>query len=350
MCAAPTPLRRSRRTIPSMAEPGQGQADAGDEFALIAALFAPLATHPAARGLKDDAALWPLEGPTVMTCDAIVEGVHFLPDDPIETVAQKALRVNISDLAAKGAKPDGVLISLIWPQQRPASDIAGFAKGLAEDLDSFGCALLGGDMTSTPGPLTVSVMAFGRPYGDRSPARADAVPGQDLWVTGTIGDAVLGLAAAQGRLQASSEDAAFLVDRYRRPQARAGFAETIARQAGAAMDVSDGLIADARKLAAASGLALRLDLTAIPLSPAATRALAASGASLADLVTGGDDYEILFTADPAAAPALGAAANAIGLRLTRIGETLPGKGVEAFLPDGRDLGAEGGGFVHRLGA
>jgi thiamine-monophosphate kinase len=322
----------------------------GDEFALIAAFFAPLATHPGARGLKDDAAVWPGAGPTVMTCDAIVEGVHFLPDDPIATVAQKALRVNFSDLAAKGAKPEGVLISLIWPQGRPTSALAGFAQGLEKDLDGFGCALLGGDMTSTPGPLTVSVMAFGRPFGGRCPARADAAPGQDVWVTGTIGDGALGLSAARGLLVGSDDDLAFLIERYRRPQARCAFAEAIASYAGAAMDVSDGLIADARKLAAASGLGLRIHPGAVPMSQAAARALAAGRTDLAALLTGGDDYEVLFTADPSLAEALLAAAAAIGLRLTRIGETYQGQGVAAVLPGGSDLGLHSGGFTHRLGA
>jgi len=321
-----------------------------DEFALIARLFAPLAIHPAARGLKDDAALWTLAGPTVMTCDAIVEGMHFLPEDPIETVAQKALRVNLSDLAAKGAKPEGVLISLIWPQHRPAAEMAGFAAGLAEDLAAFDCALLGGDTAATSGPLTVSTMAFGRAFGGRSPARWDAVPGQDVWVTGTIGDGTLGLAAARGRLTASSDDAAFLVDRYRRPRPRCAFAETIAALAGAAMDVSDGLIADARKLAAASGLSVVLDPARAPLSPEARRLLASGGTSLAALLTGGDDYEILFTADPSKAPALQAAALRLGLGLTLIGQTTAGEGVRALLPDGQDLGREGGGFVHQFGA
>lgn len=346
MCGGTTPLRLCPPTARTVSE----GALEGDEFALIAGLFAPLATHPGARGLKDDAAVWPLSGPTVMTCDAIVEGVHFLSDDPIATVAQKALRVNVSDLAAKGAKPEGVLISLIWPHGRPATAMAGFAEGLKEDLAAFGCALLGGDMTSTPGPLTVSVMAFGRPFGGRSPARGDASPGQDVWVTGTIGDGTLGLAAAQGRLEGSGEDLAFLIDRYRRPQARWAFAETIAQHAAASMDVSDGLIADARKLAAASGLGLRLEPEAVPLSPAATAALASGRAQLGALCGGGDDYELLFTAEPAHAAALRAAAERIGLRLTRIGETHPGEGVSARLPDGTDLGAEAGGFVHRLGA
>lgn len=321
-----------------------------DEFALIARLFAPLATHPAARGLKDDAALWPVSGPTVMTCDAIVEGIHFLAEDPIETVAQKALRVNFSDLAAKGAKPEGVLISLIWPQHRPAAEMAGFAAGLAEDLAAFGCALLGGDTAATPGPLTVATTAFGRPFDGRSPARGDAVPGQDVWVTGTIGDGALGLDAARGRLAASAEDTAFFVDRYRRPQPRCAFAETIAALAGAAMDVSDGLIADARKLAAASGLSVVLDPDTAPLSSQARRFLASGGTTLAALLTGGDDYEILFTADPIKAGALQAAASRLGLGLTRIGRTAAGEGVRALLPDGQDLGREGGGFVHRFGA
>lgn len=281
-----------------------------------------------------------------MTCDAIVEGVHFLPDDPLDTVAQKALGVNLSDLAAKGAKPDGVLISLIWPNHRPVAEMAGFATGLKRGIDQYRFALLGGDMTATRGPLVISVTAFGALAGDRAPARADAKFGQDLWVTGTIGDAVLGLKARRNKVSGPAGDIAYLVERYQRPQPRVAFAKTIGQMAGASMDVSDGLIADARKMAAASGVRLVIDPAAVPLSEPAARLM---GGDLAALLTGGDDYEILFTAEPGLRRGLRDAASAIGLRLTLIGAAEPGEGVACVLPDGRDLGQEAGGFVHRLG-
>ncbi len=343
-CAAPTPLPQSA----AMSGP---EADAGDEFALIARLFAPLAPHPAARGLKDDAALWEVTGPTVMTCDAIVEGVHFLADDPIETIAQKALRVNMSDLAGKAAYPQGALLSLIWPRTRPTTDIARFAAGLQNDLAAFGFGLIGGDMTATPGPLTISVMAFGGLAGDRCPARSDAKPDEDVWVSGAIGDAALGLKLRLGMAHnLARDDADRMIDRYRVPQPRLQLAPLVSRLAGASMDVSDGLIADARKMGFASGALLRLQPHAVPRSEPARRAVDAGLVTLAALLTGGDDYELLFTAAPQHRQVIETEAARIGVPLTRIGRVEEGSGVAAVLPDGRDLGLEAGGFVHRIGA
>ena len=170
-----------------------------DEFDTISALFAPLATSAGARGLLDDVAVLEAGGALVVTTDAIVEGVHFLPDDPVDAIAKKALRVNVSDLVAKGAKPVGALLTLIWPNGRPSHELTDFARGLREDLDLFAIPLLGGDTTSTPGPLIVSVTAFGTPLGDRVPSRADAKAGEQVWVTGFIGQAFLGLRALQER-------------------------------------------------------------------------------------------------------------------------------------------------------
>src|SRR5690606_11615113 len=154
----------------------------------------PLAKHPGARGLLDDAALIEARGALVVTTDALVEGVHFLRSDPLDTLAMKALRVNISDLIAKGAKPSAALLTLVWPNDRPAEEIAVFARGLARDLTQFGIALIGGDTTATPGPLTISVTMFGEPLSARMPARSDARAGEDVWIAGgEIGSAWLGL-------------------------------------------------------------------------------------------------------------------------------------------------------------
>ncbi len=312
-----------------------------DEFDTIAKLFAPLATHAGARGLLDDAAVL---GNLVLTTDAIVEGVHFLADDPIETVAKKALRVNLSDIAAKGAKPVGVLVALMWPQGRDAREIAAFARGLGEDLRAFDAPLLGGDTTSTPGPLAVSVTVIGEALG-RTPARADARAGEDVWVTGTIGDGMLGLQHLGGSIayELPEEDTAYLIDRYRTPTPRLAFAAAIAAHASASMDVSDGLTQDAAKIAAASKLAVDLDLAAIPLS-APAQAWVAEGGDVEVLMGGGDDYELLFTAPPGACTAIEAAARATGLQVTRIGRTAAGAGVTA---DGAPIRA--GGYRHKLG-
>lgn len=318
----------------------------GDEFALIAKHFAPLARDPAARALIDDAAVLQLPGATVLTADAIVEGVHFLPDDPIHTVAQKALRVNISDIAAKGAAPAHYLLTLQWPKTRAVEEIARFAEGLARDQRTFGCTLLGGDTTSTPGPLAVSVTMLGRPLGLSTPSRAGANVGDDLWVTGAIGDGVLGLKALTDGLPLEAADIAALIAHYRTPTPRVAMAASLAAFATASMDVSDGLLGDAAKIAAASGVALWIDPAVVPLSAAAGAWLAGQAdrkAALALLFNGGDDYELLFTAPPSLRARLLESADDAGVPLTRIGAAAAGQGVEAG-------GLPVDGHVHRLGA
>src|ERR1041385_5136785 len=202
------------------------------EDALIARYFKPLATDPGAFDLTDDAALVKSSADDiVVTTDAIVEGVHFLPDDPPDTVARKALRVNLSDLAAKGAEPAGFVLTLAL---RAVDDawLAPFARALGEDAASFRCPLLGGDTVSTPGPLTVSITAFGRVLPGRMIRRAGAEPGDRVVVTGTIGDAALGLDVLKGgelaralAAEAGGRDA--LVARYRRPPPRTALAPPI---------------------------------------------------------------------------------------------------------------------------
>ena len=318
-----------------------------DEFEIIRTLFAPLATGTGARGLVDDAAVISSKGDLVVTTDAIVEGVHFLADDPIGEVAKKALRVNLSDLAGKGARPLGALLTLIWPDMRPAEQIAGFAAGLAEDLAAFKISLWGGDTASTPGPLTVSITAFGEPLGERTPSRADARVGDDVWVTGTLGDAWLGYLALSGELQhlaAADRDA--VVARYRLPRPRVDLAALVARFANASMDVSDGLAGDALKLALASNVSLRLEADRIPLS-AAGRAWVAQAGGFGRLLDWGDDYELLFTASPDARAVIAAAAGAG--QVTRIGDVEAGSGIRFVSESGADAGIEVRGHVHRLG-
>lgn len=318
----------------------------GDEFALIAKHFAPLARDPAARGLIDDVALLQMPGAAVLTADTIVEGVHFLPDDPIDTVAQKALRVNISDIAAKGAAPAHYLLTLQWPKNRPVEEIARFAEGLARDQEVFGCTLLGGDTTSTPGPLAVSVTMLGRPLGVSTPSRGGARAGDDIWVTGAIGDGVLGLKALTESLALDAAHTDELVARYQTPTPRVALAATVATFASASMDVSDGLLGDAAKIAAASGVRLVIEPDRVPLSAAGAAWLSAQAhrdAARALLFNGGDDYEILFTAAVAKRARLIEAADDAGVRLTRIGAAAAGQGVEAG-------GLPVGGHVHRLGA
>ncbi len=270
------------------------------EDLLIARYFKPLATDPGAFDLDDDAAVLKALGEDiVVSTDAIVEGVHFLPDDPPDTVARKALRVNLSDLAAKGAVPAGFVLTLAL---RAADEawLKLFASALGEDAAQFGCPLLGGDTVSTPGPLMISITAFGRVPVGTMVHRSGAKPGDRVMVTGTIGDAALGLDLLKGGTIAAAlaNDAAareMLTGRYRVPQPRNALARAIADHASAAMDVSDGLAGDLAKLCAASGVSADIDSTRIPLSAAAAALLARGAVGIEAVVSGGDDYEVLCT-------------------------------------------------------
>src|SRR6202140_1175830 len=274
------------------------QNDPSGEDSLIARYFRPLATDPGAFGLIDDAAILKASGDDiVVTTDAIVEGVHFLTDDPSDSVARKALRVNLSDLAAKGATPAGFVLTLAL---RAAEDawLTPFARGLGEDAGLFGCPLLGGDTVSTPGPLMISITAFGRVPPGKMVHRSGAKPGDRVAVTGTIGDAALGLDILRGGAAAAAlaGDAAareMLVGRYRVPQPRNALVQALRDHAHAAMDVSDGLAGDLAKLCAASGVSAAIDAPSIPLSAAAAELLARGTVGIETIVSSGDDYEIL---------------------------------------------------------
>ena len=264
------------------------------EDSLIARYFKPLATDPGALGLVDDAAiLQSLGDDIVVTTDAVVEGVHYLADDPPNTIARKALRVNLSDLAAKGAVPAGFVLTLALRSKEDAW-LRPFADALGEDAKTFACPLLGGDTVSTPGPQMISITAFGRVPQGRMVGRTGAKPGDRILVTGTIGDAALGLDVLTGGAVAAalaSDPAAkdALVSRYRVPQPRNVLAQAVRDHATAAMDVSDGLAGDLAKLCAASGVSAAIDLSSIPMSAAGRRLLASGTVSVETIVSGGDD-------------------------------------------------------------
>lgn len=296
-----------------------------DEFALIARLFAPFAEKAptAALGLTDDVAI--LSPDRIVTVDAIVENVHFRADDPIDTVAKKLVRVNVSDIVAKGARPDAALLALCWPRGRTIGELEVFAQALGDDLESFGVALIGGDTTRTDGPLTASLTLFGRP-GPRGPVlRRGAQAGDLVFVTGVIGDAGLGLKVLEGTLV--SRDPTGLIARYRSPQPRLEWSDAVARLASAAIDISDGLWADAGHLAKASRVAIAIDAGAIPLSAAAREMVRDAGEGLAGVVRlagAGDDYEILFTAPVEHEAQILAGAPSAGVPVTRIGRCMAG--------------------------
>jgi thiamine-monophosphate kinase len=313
------------------------------EDSLIARYFRPLAIDPGAFDLGDDAAvLNALGDDIVVTTDAIVEGVHFLSGDPPETLARKALRVNLSDLAAKGATPAGFVLTLAL---RSADDawLAPFARGLGEDIGLFGCPLLGGDTVSTPGPLMISITAFGRVPAGKMVRRSSAKPGDRVVVTGTIGDAALGLDILKGGAVATAlaDDAAakeMLIGRYRVPQPRNALAKAVRDHAHAAMDVSDGLAGDLAKLCAASGVSAVIDAQSIPLSAAAAALLAHGTVGVEALMAGGDDYEVLCTIPETSFEVFAQGAGLTGAPVTSIGTVIAGTLPPRFLDgQGREI-------------
>lgn len=307
--------------------------DVADEFETIEKLLAPLAHPEWARGLRDDVAVLPVRPgqDLVLTKDAIVEGVHFLATDPLDSVAQKLLRVNLSDLAAKGAEPFGYLLACHWSGRCGWPEREAFAAGLARDQAEFGIHLLGGDTVVTPGPASFSVTMLGWVAKGRAVGRGGARPGDLVFVTGTIGDGVLGLMAAQGRLSLAPERLSALIDRYRTPMPRSDFAPALRDLATASVDVSDGLLADLAHVARASGVGIEIALDPTPLSAAAQAWFedrVDAEAALETLVTGGDDYEIALTCLPSNEAALRREADRQHLRITRIGQVIVGSGVD----------------------
>jgi thiamine-monophosphate kinase len=288
----------------------------------IRSYFAPLARAPGAANLTDDTAeLSPATEPVVITTDAIVEGVHFLASDPIETVARKLVRVNVSDILASGAEPSEALLTLGWPAARPEADLDAFAAALGEELEVWGASLIGGDTVSSPGGLFLSMTLTGRCAGPAPVRRGGAGVGDDVWVTGEIGAARRGFVArAEGTENAWTD--ALRVPRL--PPLAA--AQLVAEAATAAMDVSDGLLGDAASLAEASGAGVSIHLGRVPFAGGA-----ADLAEMIELSTWGDDYQILFTAPAARRDALLAAAGDAGVRISRIGEIRAAAGLAATL-------------------
>ncbi len=283
----------------------------------LLALLRTMPLHPGARDLRDDAAV---VGGLVLTTDTLVEGVHFLPDDPPGDVAWKLLAVNLSDLAAKGATPEGALLN--YPLGDPAWDRA-FLDGLGLALRNYACPLIGGDTVTLPrgAPRVLTLTALGRDAA--APSRTGALAGDALWVTGPIGDAGAGLAIARGEPGPPE-----LLAAYRRPASRLAEGRALAPRVHAMSDVSDGLLLDAARMADASGLAVAIDLAAVPLSPAYAAHRGDTRASRLAAATAGDDYQLLFAAPPGYAPPvaaarLGAFAPGCGLALTHAGEPLP---------------------------
>jgi thiamine-monophosphate kinase len=329
-----------------MTQPRPGEDD------LIARYFRPLAGE-GGLALLDDAGRFRVRPgeEVVVTTDALVGGMHFFPDDPPASIARKALGVNLSDLAAKGADPLGFVLSLALPPDWTAEWLEAFAEGLGAAAAQGYCPLIGGDTVRTPGPLTLSITAFGSVPEGRMVPRTGARPGDVIVVSGSIGDAALGLAARlapdDGWANAlAEEELAHLLDRYLHPRPRLALVAALRIFASGAMDVSDGLAGDLAKMMRASGTGASVDLDAVPLSTAVRSAAGLAPSLLDRAVTGGDDYEILATVSPAQLLAFRAAAKAAGVELTPIGEVLDASQGIVYRRNGAPITFEKGSFSH----
>ncbi|MCG8547006.1 MAG: thiamine-phosphate kinase [Alphaproteobacteria bacterium] len=320
------------------------------EFERIERIFAPLAdAWPGALGLRDDAALVvPSAGcEIVVTMDTVVAGVHFVGDEPAEFIAAKLLRVNLSDLAAMGARPLVYTLSIALPKSVGDDWLERFAQGLAADQKTFGVALAGGDSVATPGPMTLTITALGEVALGKSLHRAGARSGDGVYVTGTIGDATLGLRAVRGGLpDLAPSDRMALIQRYQCPEPRLAVGQALVGLASAAVDVSDGLVADLQHLAAASEVSATVKAAAVPLSPAVSKMIENKPDLMEAVLTGGDDYELLLTAPANAGAKLGGLAATLGVPIARIGEVAEGSGVRVVDASGRNIEIQKPGYTH----
>lgn len=324
-----------------------------DEFDIIARYFAPLATNKAALGLGDDAAIVEMAHgrELVVTCDTIIEGVHFLPDDPPDAIGHKALAVNLSDLAAKGAEPYAYLLSLALREASPPW-LESFARGLGALQAAAGTALIGGDTSATQGPITLTVTALGLVPTGQAVLRRGAEPGDRLYVSGTIGGAHLGLRLLEHMDLAeiwglAPEEGASLIARYQRPEPRTRMASLLRQHAHAAIDVSDGLVGDLQKLCAASGSGAIIEAECVPLAQGARKACASELHLFEALITAGDDYEILAAVPEAKAASFEDAAREREMSVVAIGKIVAGA-PEVLVRDGegRPLTFAHKGYAH----
>ena len=319
------------------------------EFERIARFFAPLA-GPGALELKDDVAL--IDGPAgrqyVLTTDTIIEGIDYFHNDPPFQVAQKLLRVNLSDLAAKGATPFAYLLNTALPKSLGDAWLAPFAAGLAADQKEFGLALLGGDSSATPGPPTLSATLIGQIAAGAAILRSGAQQGDVVYVSGTLGDAALGLGVIKGELGdlLTAEQRDYLVERYHLPRPRLALGQKLVGIAHAMIDISDGLVADLGHLCAASRLRGVLRQPSLPLSPAARAAIVANPRFNTAVTSGGDDYELLFTAPAAAGDAIARAAAASRIPVVAIGAMEEGAGVALLDAAGQGIKLAQKGYAH----
>jgi len=316
------------------------------EFEFIAQSLAPLAArYEGAFGLTDDAALLAMSSGLTVTSDTLVQGVHFRNEDPLDLVARKALRVNVSDLVAMAAKPHAFLLSIVWPETVAADDQRRFVDGLAADAHQYSMPLIGGDTVRGGDRLVITITAFGEV--ERPLRRSGARPGDRVFVSGTIGDGWLGLHADDLDLPDPVRNV--LKDRYMLPQPPVALIEALRATATAGLDVSDGLAADADHLSTTSGAGIDLQLVSVPVSAAARQWLvkqANQTDAMVSLITGGDDYEMLFCVADHQVDQMMSAAIDVRIDVTEIGLICDGSGVRVFDEKGDIVQILKTGFTH----
>jgi thiamine-monophosphate kinase len=321
-----------------------------DEFSRIANILAPLAAgYPGAFGLTDDAAVVQVSAgyELVVTTDTLVAGVHFLPGDEPGSIAAKLLRVNLSDLAAMGGRPIGYTLNIALPSEVSDPWLRAFAAGLASDQAEFSVTLIGGDSVTTSGPITLTLTAFGDVVSGGELRRSGAKVGDIIYVSGTIGDGAAGLAVATGEFEGlSTRDRDYLLQRYTRPQPRVALGQRLLGVAHAAIDVSDGFVADLGHIAKCSEVSIDVEADKIPLSDAAKSALEKSVVSMDRVLTGGDDYELAVSVPKSARNVMAALAKFFTLPLTEVGRVCAGTEVRILDQRGADITPVKKGYVH----
>jgi thiamine-monophosphate kinase len=321
-----------------------------DEFSRISKVFSPLAAgYPGAFGLSDDAAVMQLSPgyELVITTDTLIEGVHFLTEDEPGSIAAKLMRVNLSDLAAMGARPIGYTLNIALPSAIGDQWLEAFAAGLARDQTEFSVTLIGGDSVTTSGPITLTITAFGDVVCGEALRRSGAIAGDIVYVSGTVGDGAVGLSAATGGLESLSvQNRDYLRRRYTRPEPRVALGQKLRDVAHAVIDISDGFVADLNHIAECSDVSIEIEAAKIPLSDAVRAALNNGVASMDHVLIGGDDYELAVSVPDSAKNDMASLAKSLGLQLTEVGRVCQGFGVRVLDKNGADISPAKKGYVH----
>ncbi len=314
-----------------------------DEFDLISRYFKPLA-GPEGLGLTDDAACVPQANAvdSIVTKDLLIEGIHFRTQDPVDLIARKALAVNVSDCVAKGAVPYLYWLGLALPKRTNHTWLTSFSSGLAAAQRDFGCSLAGGDTTATTGPVVISITLMGTISAKQMILRSGASEGDDIYVSGTVGDAALGLWCLENNELDKSE----LITAYQQPSPPVLFGQRLKGLASASADISDGLLADAGHIASASNVGMAIWQNKLPLSTQAAEVLQSNPDMWSCIWAGGDDYQIVFTAPPAAREKITSLANETGSRISLVGKVSAGQGVQLLDRAGEIVQVASGGYTH----